>query len=328
MRFLGIFLLIVLGFSASAQVVGFRRNDYILDFRIHTVGYQGDLNPRNFTTLNTSAGARIELKSNPLYFIFKKNSRTIKIGKKKIALPKYFNDKFLVTYALDYSHMYFSDFDINRLKNLRRYCYITNALRNLSFKTDVVEFGMNLQWIPWRFGNGIGMMRTDPRDFYIEPILSLGFNAMWYNPRTDIVINGQQQTINLRKYETEGFRYSPISASFVTGIGVRFIPKSKKYAVGFNFDFHYTFTDYLDDVSRYVPTKFSSPEQALLSIRSMENNPTIKNSGNNLSVIQNNEQLYRKYYGLNRGDMNDRDAFYTFGVTYSYFLKGKKKKHR
>jgi len=122
-----------------------------------------------------------------------------------------------------------------------------NRKRNLTFFSPIDEFNLT-------FRLKLLSVRTEE---IINPYAMAGFGMLWFNPQTKL--NGQ--TIELQPLGTEG-QYidggnnpAPYDLNTFTlnfGLGVQF-RVSKNFFLRFEGSPHFTFTDYLDDVSTNYP---------------------------------------------------------------------------
>ncbi len=167
-------------------------------------------------------------------------------------------------------------------------------LRNLSFKSNVVELSAAAEFNFFRYATGeIGNRWT--------PYLTGGVGVFYYNPTAEI--NGS--TYALRSLGTEGQnagfadrKYSSYSVCFPIGMGVKYWIRPG-LNLGFEIADRLTTTDYLDDVSRtYVGMdRFPNTDPlvpnpaALLQDRSGEVSPVLlgrngKQRGNSTTFDQ------------------------------------------
>jgi len=264
--------------------------------------YQGDLNPSNFTFVSSDPGLGIFLKRNPIMLLPSnafRRSRTVK---------RVFNTEAFLTYQnLSFKDQYLLD-----LHRVNSFCYSNNLRRNLSFSTSLFQFGVNLEYNPFIFGN----------QNYFAPYLVSGVSGIYFNPKATYTLDGVTKTVALKNIQTEGVDYYNITSAYNVGIGVKFVSE-KGFTVGIQIAQNFTQTDYLDDVSRFYPIDFSTltPEQILLSARGIELNPDFIASGFSSNWIRNNPDIIRKYLGRRRGDSYDNDAFWNLKISYARILK-------
>jgi len=195
--------------------------------------------------------------------------------------------------------------------------------RNLSFKSDIVEFSAQIEW------NILGYENTRT-NFGWSPYLFGGISVFRFNPKAQFnYISGlhdpslQSQSgewIELQPLGTEGQettkfndkrRYSLTQISIPLGIGSKW-QLDDHWAIGIEFGVRKTFTDYLDDVSSiYVDDQIvggaSGPMAVALKDRSAEVN-------NDLSVkFENNDP---------RGNPKNKDWYLISGITLTYRILG------
>ncbi len=195
--------------------------------------------------------------------------------------------------------------------------------RNLSFKSDIVEFSAQIEW------NILGYENTRT-NYGWSPYLFGGVSVFRFNPKAQFnYISGlhdpslQSQSgewIELQPLGTEGQettkfndkrRYSLTQISIPLGIGSKW-QLDDHWAIGIEFGVRKTFTDYLDDVSSiYVDDQIvggaSGPMAVALKDRSAEVN-------NDLSVKFNNNDP--------RGNPKTKDWYLISGVTLTYRILG------
>ena len=264
--------------------------------------YQGDLNPSNFTFISTDPGIGFFIKRNPVTLLPNntlRRSRTVK---------RVFNGEIFGAYQ----NLSFKDQNINDLRNINPFCYLSNQKRNLSFSTNVFQLGVDLEYNPFIVGN---------QNFF-APYVVGGVSGILFNPRATYTLDGVTKTVNLKDVQTEGIKYLNVSSVLNMGIGVRYVSELG-YTIGIELFQNFTQTDYLDDVSRFYPVDFSSltPEQILLSARGIELNKDFIASGYSSSWLQNNPEVVKRYAGKRRGDSYDKDAFWNLKISYSQILK-------
>lgn len=193
--------------------------------------------------------------------------------------------------------------------------------RNLSFKSDIVEFSAQLEW------NILGYENTRT-SYGWSPYLFGGVSVFRFNPKAQFnYISGlhdpslQSQSgewIELQPLGTEGQettkfndkrRYSLTQISIPLGIGSKW-QLDDHWAIGVEFGVRKTFTDYLDDVSSiYVDDQIvggaSGPMAVALKDRSAEIPNEIK--------FENNDP---------RGNPKTKDWYLISGITLTYRILG------
>jgi len=178
--------------------------------------------------------------------------------------------------------------------------------RNLSFKNDIVELAVRADV------NLLTIYDVGKKGYYnpdFSLYLFLGVGGVYHNPKAEF--NGT--TYSLRPLTTEGVDYSNIAFVIPGGLGF-FLTFNRVNRIGFEAQYSYTFTDYLDDVSdRYVdPATLPSDIARLLANRRPE-------LGDEAGVPA--PENYTA--GNRRGDPNHPDGYMTIRFTYSYVLRGK-----
>lgn len=134
-----------------------------------------------------------------------------------------------------------------------RACDTTTAWRPeamLNFKTNVHDIGLMVEF------NFLNYYTGRP-EASISPYIFAGVSGLMYNSypyTTDTILAPMLDTINLRNLSTEGVNYGRFALSIPFGVGCKF-SLSKHLAATLEWRMHYTFTDYLDDVSGVYPAK-------------------------------------------------------------------------
>ncbi len=193
--------------------------------------------------------------------------------------------------------------------------------RNLSFKSDIIEFSTQLEW------NILGYENTRT-SFGWSPYLFTGISVFRFNPKAQFnYIQGihdpslQSQNgewIELQPLGTEGQettkfndkrRYSLTQLSIPLGFGSKW-QLNEQWAIGVEFGVRKTFTDYLDDISSiYVDDQIvggaSGPMAVALKDRSVE----LPNE----TKFENNDP---------RGNPKTKDWYMIGGITLTYRIMG------
>lgn len=192
--------------------------------------------------------------------------------------------------------------------------------RNLSFKSDIVEFSVQGEW------NIRGYEQTKT-SYGWSPYLFAGISVFRFNPKAqfhyqsymmDASLQAQDgDWIELQPLGTEGQettkfndkrRYSLTQLSVPVGVGAKW-QLDDYWAFGFEFGVRKTFTDYLDDVSSiYVDNIIvggaSGPMAVALKDRSMEVGQTPFENGDA------------------RGNSATKDWYVIGGLTLTYRIHG------
>lgn len=207
--------------------------------------------------------------------------------------------------------------------------------RNLNFRSMVIEFSQNFQWLFLRekVGNRYGLKNTRGKKIgsksgSIGLYVTAGIGVFYYNPKGRF--NGSY--IPLKPLHTEGQglpdgpkQYKGISLDIPIGFGLR-KALGKQWGIYLEYTQHYTFTDYLDDVStvyydRNALAAAYGPTSALMADPNLGNFTDANGS-------------YATAPGEQRGDKTDKDnfmfltvgAFYKISKYTTPYKGGKRKK--
>ncbi|MCH8902517.1 MAG: outer membrane beta-barrel protein [Bacteroidetes bacterium] len=193
--------------------------------------------------------------------------------------------------------------------------------RNLHFRTSIIELSGRVE---------VNLMRYQIGDRFRDnftPYLFAGVGLFWFDPKARNRTGNYW--VRLRPLGTEGQglpqypdrkKYSPVQICLPTGVGFKFNVNSR-WTIGFEYGHRFTFTDYIDDVSKtYVdPDIFRaslSPGQAATTI-DFANRSDIINALDPL-----NDTSYITAKNQQRGDPTDFDSYAFSGVvTITYTLK-------
>ena len=183
-------------------------------------------------------------------------------------------------------------------------------MRNLDFKSNVIELAVmgefNFIWY-----------ETGKADKRFTPYVAFGFGAFYFDPYT--MYNGSKY--RLRPIGTEGQnnqeykdrKYSNFSFCMPVGVGFKYWLRP-----GVNLSFElanrFTFTDYLDDVSKTYVGENYFPSNPL--------NPTSSNALQDRSKKSDGQRLGTA--GKQRGDKISFDQYFVGQITLSFQLKTNK----
>jgi hypothetical protein len=169
--------------------------------------------------------------------------------------------------------------------------------RNLDFKSNVFHF------------TAVGEYIFLNKETIIRPFISAGFGVMTFDPYTEDALG---QKVRLRELGTEGQGlpgnkglYGSSTWVAPVGVGARYQLETLPLAVALEYKYHFTGTDYLDDVSMN-----GYPDKALLDNR----NPVTS------QFTYRGEGGYPKNPALPRGNPKDKDGFYTLQVKFIFIL--------
>lgn len=187
--------------------------------------------------------------------------------------------------------------------------------RNLSFKNDVLSLNNKIEfYIPQLTMADVGKRGRYRTDF--KTYIFTGVGVLYHNPKANY--NGEW--IPLRPLMTEGTAYKKIALQIPAGGGFYFTYR-KQHRFGFEISNNFTFTDFLDDVSKdYVdPSQMSSdPLAAVLANRNPELNYALGDYPNGANYGPSNPSQTTPN---KRGDASANDSYMLLSVSYSYVLK-------
>ena len=169
--------------------------------------------------------------------------------------------------------------------------------RNLSFESRNYHFQFHL----------IYYIKPYQGDYYkrwaFDPYVFSGVGYLNFKPTAEL--GGERY--DLREAQTEGISYKKWVTTIPVGIGGKF--KVNEFLnVNVEVSYHFTFTDYLDDVSESYATEFSSSIAQLLSDRKDE-----------IGVV--NQTFYDQIQpGAPRGNPDDNDRFLQISIKAEIFL--------
>lgn len=158
--------------------------------------------------------------------------------------------------GLYYRHNFGSRVSVKAIANLARleasdHRDQTNRYRykrNLSFRSDIVELGINGEINLLRYNTFNSDNQQGKMYYNLTPYVFAGVNYFHHNPKG---WNGTEW-VALQPLTTEGVSYSLNQLSIPVGLGVR-CQASPRISLGVEMGLRVTFTDYLDDVSDKYP---------------------------------------------------------------------------
>lgn len=169
--------------------------------------------------------------------------------------------------------------------------------RNLSFQSRNIHFQFHT----------IYYLKPYQGDYYkrwfFDPYLFSGAGYMKYNPTANL----GGENYKLRDAQTEGIEYKKWVATVPIGLGAKF--KANEFLnINLEVSYHFTFTDYLDDVSNTYATEFANTTAELLSDRKEE-----------VGVVS--PEFYDQILpGTPRGNPDDNDRFLQISIKAEIFL--------
>ncbi|MFK7953439.1 MAG: DUF6089 family protein [Ekhidna sp.] len=169
--------------------------------------------------------------------------------------------------------------------------------RNLSFNSRNFQVQLNT----------IHYLKKYQGDYYrrwiFDPYIMTGVGFLNFTPTADL----NDETFLLREAQTEGVDYKKWAVTIPAGIGAKF--KINDFTnVNFEIAYNFTFTDYLDDVSKNYATEFSNSVSEFLSNRKDE-----------IGVV--NPEIYDAMVaGSQRGDSSNRDGYLLISIKAEFFI--------
>jgi hypothetical protein len=177
--------------------------------------------------------------------------------------------------------------------------------RNLSFTNDIFELAGKFEVYPQVLALSDvgyrGRYRTDFQTYFFA-----GVGAVIHSPKAEY--NGEKY--KLRPLMTEGVRYSPVAVVVPFGGGF-FFTFRRQHRVGFEMQWSWAFTDYLDDIhDQYVdPSEMNS------------SNPMAAILANRYSGEGDVPDGINYTPGSKRGDPTDRDNYLFMSVSYQFMIR-------
>lgn len=185
-------------------------------------------------------------------------------------------------------------------------------VRNLSFHSNVEELTLDFRYEPFR----------NPAIWYnahwfLSPYAGLGLGIFHFNPRAIY----QNEEIDLQPLGTEGqgyagygTRYSLFQLSIPFSIGFKVNDPSRKFAIGLDLTYHFTTTDYLDDVSTVYP------DPAIYTGTAGQVDLAKALSNRNLYGTNDYMTSGITAPGEQRGNPRNKDHFFTAQIRISYYI--------
>lgn len=176
--------------------------------------------------------------------------------------------------------------------------------RNLNFRNDLVEATAQAQFIFYEI-NDLGHTHRHKDKFHAY--LGLGLGAAYHNPKASYM----GEWVPLRKLETEGKKYSLVTAVVPASAGFYFT-FNKQYRIGWDLTWRTTFTDYIDDVS----TRYADPADL--------NSPLAIELANRTDELSSIPPAFAENFtpGNKRGDSKHNDSYLSSTVDFSYVMRG------
>lgn len=175
---------------------------------------------------------------------------------------------------------------------------VTYRDRNLSFRSDVIEFGLTGE---------LNLMGYNIRDKKAGvPYITTGISFFKFNPQAEK--GGVWH--DLEPLHTEGTGYKKVGVAIPFGLGFRF-NISHRVNFGLEIGYRKTFTDYLDDVSGLYPNITEMRATSSIGSELSYRTPELTGEFGNDPV------------GTERGDADSKDDFFFAALTVSVNLTDK-----
>lgn len=176
--------------------------------------------------------------------------------------------------------------------------------RNLHFRSIIVDAAAMLEWnmAPYKIGD---------KKRFLSPFLGVGIAGFYFNPQAKL----NDRWVDLQPYGTEGQgiiegtrKYSLMQFAIPISFGVK-ANITKKLALSLEYQYRYTFTDHLDDVSA----------NSYISEDVFTNNyiPSIATEANALAYRAINPSASPRATDQ-RGNPNQKDAYFFVLLSLSY----------
>jgi hypothetical protein len=202
---------------------------------------------------------------------------------------------------------------------------IKTYIRNLHFRNDIKQISAILKYDI--FPN------TD--HYRKRPIYNMygfaGITGFFHNPKAK---DHEGKWTPLRPLRTEGVKYSAFQLAIPVGIGVRY-KLSLQWDLEVDFTYMFTFTDYLDDVSKNYPdpSTLDSDKSRMFSNRSADSVDALTGSPRDLAfiksdlngpVVSGSNYNYVQGYGpgTQRGTLKGFDSYAYLSIRFSYAIPG------
>lgn len=181
--------------------------------------------------------------------------------------------------------------------------------RNLHFRSNIVDAHIMMEWniLPYQIGH---------KRMSFTPYIGVGVGGLYFNPKAEL--NGSW--VNLQALGTEGqglaeypnrTKYSKLSFNIPASIGFK-LNLGRQFAIGAEFQYKLTFTDYIDDVSTVYPNFDYYQNNYIQAIA--DEAIALSYRGNNNDI---NSQIEKK-----RGNSSNNDTYFYVLVNFSYKLGG------
>ncbi len=197
-------------------------------------------------------------------------------------------------------------------------------IRNLSFKSHIMEFSAQIELNFWEYFTGSKQHRFSPYIFSGIALFSFNPQAYYYNPLTaegkwyDLQPMGTEGQGTVTRNKTAPYSLTQLAVPF--GLGIKF-SVSKSICLGAEWGLRKTFTDYIDDISTtYMDHTILSAEKGQIAAVLADRTPE-------LGLIDPVTLLPMTYHaeGVSRGNSETTDWYSFAGLTITFKLGYKSK---
>ncbi len=193
--------------------------------------------------------------------------------------------------------------------------------RNLSFRNDIFDIESTIHWHFYNSDKPMGIYRRT--NVYFSSYLFIGIGGFFHNPKTLY----QGSWVALQPLRTEAVSYSRFGYRIPFGAGfyVSLTKRRRVHRIGLEFNWRYTNTDYLDDISTVYksPAELSSQTAIALSNR----NPELTKQPEGFEKNYGWQGVDKSGNPVNkapRGNPDNKDSFISLNVSYGISIKHRK----
>ncbi len=191
--------------------------------------------------------------------------------------------------------------------------------RNLNFRNDLYNLELTAEYFFYE-NNDIGSSYRSRNA--LRCYLFAGLGGIYHNPKGNL--NGKW--IDLRQLKTEGQAtpYRNINLVIPFGVGT-YYTINKRHRIGWEFNWRWTFTDYLDDISGNYPTNEQAAANTSSDFQKWNTiwQETFPGYDKSPGATDNDPASFNFGNGNKRGDPKHKDQYFTSSFYYSYVLRGK-----
>lgn len=284
--------ILLLSFLLNLEVQSTSAQNLELSAGVGYAYYYGDLNTKNLEASAINVfGEGLNLKNFKLSY---------SVGS-RYYMPKMFS------IGINFYHLYLSGYDSdNNISDPTNIDY-GRQIRNLSFHTAVNAGFLDFQFEPLRTPKTWGSYKM-----IFSPYLGAGIGFFQFNPKA--MYNGQEVALQPLGTEGQGLpgyapKYRLVDIMIPVNAGLKVYFPSRRVSLAVDFNYNYTFTDYIDDVSTVYPNPID------IQNAYQTTNPALYN----LVTAMSDRGLNPHAPGEKRGTTN-ADFFLTGQLKFGYLL--------